>query len=106
MTALLSDLIIRDIGGVRTAIVVPAIPDDAPPEVREGIARRRILYVTGECPCGARLRLDRATRRAAARSRKAGRPGMVTHQRVEHEDGCPAVDETLTAAMRRVGDRS
>ena len=81
--------------GDTVLFVLPSIPDDAPDEIREGIARRRVVSVTGQCPCGARLVLpNRAARRAAKRS------GCVLHFAVEHEDDCPAVDSTLLARIR------
>ena len=80
--------------GDTVAFVLPTVPDDAPEEIREGIARRRIVAVTGECPCGAVLILpNRAERRAAKRT------GQPTHLRCEHEDDCPAVDHVLLAAI-------
>jgi hypothetical protein len=76
--------------------VLADIPDQAPDDVREGLARRRIVAVDGTCPCGATLQLpSRAQRRAAARG---GHPCPV---RVEHEDDCPAADRHLDAALRR-----
>lgn len=58
----------------------PQIPDDASPLLKERIARRRLVAVTGRCPCGATLELPADLR-----------PGFRV-VRVEHEDGCPAVD--------------
>ena len=55
--------------GDTVAFVLPRIPDDAPEEIREGIARRRITAVEGTCPCGAGLTLpNHAARRKAARA--------------------------------------
>jgi hypothetical protein len=82
--------------GDTVAFVLPRIPDDAPEEIREGIARRRITAVHGTCPCGGHLVLpNRAARRRAART------GTPTRMTVEHEEGCPAIDETLITAIRR-----
>ena len=76
--------------------IVPPIPEDAPPTIREGIARRRLVATGKPCPCGARpLRPNRAQRRRAAKTSR------VTTVYIVHENGCPAVTETLTAAIAR-----
>jgi hypothetical protein len=81
--------------GETYAFLLPTVPDQAPEAVREGLARRRITAVTGRCPCGGRLTLpNRKERRRATRSRRP------VHLRVEHENDCPAIDDTLTAALR------
>lgn len=41
------ELIFGDVEGIRTAFVVPTIPDDAPPAIRETLARRRLATVSG-----------------------------------------------------------
>lgn len=41
------ELIAGDVEGIRTAFIVPAIPDGAPPRVREALARRRLLDTGG-----------------------------------------------------------
>lgn len=80
--------------GERVMLSMPKIPDDAPELVREGIARRRLTAVTGECPCGARvLWPDRAARRRMRRS------GEATQIRAEHEDDCPAITANILAAI-------
>ncbi len=91
------DVSLLQIPGIgRTAIVLPVVPEDAPLDVREGIARRRAVMLYGECPCGARRVLpNRAERRRLAR---AGEVGLVE---VGHEDGCPAITEALVKASRR-----
>jgi hypothetical protein len=66
----------------RVALVLPVIPEAAPYRVREGVARRRIAALTGQCPCGA----------------------TAVHGDVlafEHDRGCPAATETLARAVRR-----
>ena len=70
----------------RTVYIGPEIPDDAPADLKEGLARRRLVATTGQCPCGAELSLPASLE-----------PGAVTIVRVEHEDDCPAVvwDEAL-----------
>ncbi len=81
--------------GTRAMILEAAIPDDAPQQVREGLARRAIVSRGGACPCGARMVLpSRAQRR---KSRNTGRPMVAL---IEHEDDCPAVTEALVAAVR------
>ena len=75
--------------GVRTAFVLPKIPDAAPFAVREGLARRRITAMTGQCPCGAVLEVGTPV------------PGEVASIAVEHEDGCPAITTKLAKAVRR-----
>jgi hypothetical protein len=72
----------------RTLAVLPVIPESAPFRVREGIARRRLVAVTGECPCGARMDYE------------AVRKGVNVAE-VEHEGRCPAVTATLAKAVRR-----
>ncbi len=74
---------------VKTAYVLPVIPDAAPYAVREGIARRRITSLTGTCPCGAVLDVGTPV------------PGEVASIAVEHEDGCPAITTRLAKALRR-----
>lgn len=73
--------------GIGTALVVlPVIPEDAPYRVREGIARRRLVAVSGACPCGARLDLSAAT---------------VGPAEAKHDQLCPAITDRLVKAIRR-----
>jgi hypothetical protein len=91
------DVHVTTFAGLRAAMVMPTIPDDAPTAVREGLARRRIVMTTGTCPCGARLtQPNRAQRRAM--QRKADQVWQVD---VDHETGCPAIDAVLLEAIRR-----
>jgi hypothetical protein len=69
-------------------VIAPEIPEDGPPDLREGIARRRLVATTGRCPCGARLELPETVKR-----------GSFMVVRVEHESDCPATDERIDAAM-------
>jgi hypothetical protein len=86
----ISDAILVDIDGVRTLYVGPAISESLPPLVREGLARRRLVSLGQECPCGARMPMpNRETRRAAQRR---GEPLVVD---IAHADDCPAVDPQL-----------
>lgn len=76
----LLDVALVEVDGIgRVAMVLPTIPEDAAPLVREGLGRRRLVMTTGVCPCGARLQLP--------------------DPRLAHEDDCPAIDATLTAAL-------
>lgn len=73
--------------------LTPAIPDDAPSVVREGLARRRRVVFDGACRCGAVLRLpNRAERRRVARARS-----RVQTTTVQHEADCPAIAPELVA---------
>jgi hypothetical protein len=99
MTELHDDLIVTDVPGIgRVAYIGPAIPDDAPATIREGLTRRRLVSIHGTCPCGSRLvRPNRAERRAAKRA------GRIPRGHVEHENDCPAVDQTLRSALAAAG---
>lgn len=91
------NLLTTTINGERVAVFTPVIPDDAPEEIREGLARRAIVNAGGTCPCGAVMRFPtRAERRRAPK-----RPGCVPAAVARHEDDCPAVDEALIEAARR-----
>ena len=72
--------------GERALVVETEIPDDAPADVKEGLARRAAVNAGGVCPCGARATLpNRAARRRATRRRQAI---QVT---VPHEPDCLAL---------------
>jgi hypothetical protein len=76
-------------------LVTIDIPEDAPHEIREGLARRRLCFTQGRCPCGAVFtRPNRAQRRAALAA------GTVLHVTIEHEDGCPAIDPRIDRMVR------
>ena len=90
------ELAVTDLDGQQVAYLLPEIPEDAPGELREGLARRRLTVLHGECPCGAKVELpNREARRRAAAA------GAVLRVEVEHEDGCPAVDRRVRAALGR-----
>lgn len=72
----------------RAVLVTAEIPDDAPPAIREGLARRRLVATTGRCPCGAELVLPCAPP-----------AGALTVVAVEHEDDCPANDQAMAEAI-------
>lgn len=69
-------------------LIAPTIDEDLPAEVREGLARRRLCFTTGRCPCGAVFhRPNRAERRANR--------GWILQATVLHEPTCPALDPRL-----------
>jgi hypothetical protein len=72
--------------GKRVVIVETEIPDTAPADIKEGLARRAAVNAGGVCPCGARAILpNRAARRRTTRRRQAI---QVT---VPHEPDCLAL---------------
>jgi hypothetical protein len=85
-----------ELGGVRALVPLLDVPEDAPADVREGLARRNIVNAGGTCPCGATLTLpNRAARRRAVRA------GTVLPAVAEHESSCPATTPNVIAAIRR-----
>jgi hypothetical protein len=79
------------IAGLKTLVVLLPVPDDAPAEIREGLARRNIVNRGGTCPCGAVATVpNRAERR---------RRGGVVSVQILHEDDCPATDENIRPAL-------
>jgi hypothetical protein len=75
--------------GTRVLVVDAVIPDDAPEQLREALARRAIVNRGGTCPCGAVMRRpNRAQRRAGA-----------TVATIAHEPTCPAGDAVLTPLL-------
>ncbi|GAC1569979.1 MAG: hypothetical protein NVS3B18_01660 [Candidatus Dormibacteria bacterium] len=88
------DVTALTIDGVRVAAVLPVVPEDASAEVKEAVARRRIVMLKGSCPCGAIRRLpNRAARRAA----QHGRTPLRLKATIVHEADCIASDEHLRA---------
>jgi len=82
---------VTTIEGRRVLVVGPEVTEDAPPMVREGLARRALVAAGESCPCGARMALpSRAARRDAARTRRP------LHVNVEHEPDCAAVATVVT----------
>lgn len=66
--------------------IVPAIPDDAPAHIKNGLAIRNTATVTGKCPhC-----------KAVAEITRMPQPGEIGHAVMEHEDDCPALLEEAT----------
>jgi hypothetical protein len=85
------DAKVTRIGDQTALVVLLPIPDDAPGDVREGLARRNLVNTGGTCPCGAVLRVpNRAARRAGA-----------AYAQAVHEDDCPATDDNIRPALRR-----
>ncbi len=81
--------------GLGFNVVVPIIPDQAPQHVREGLARQRLLLLTGQCPCGVRLTgPNRAQRRQMARDEHRGIG--VWEVTPSHFAGCPATHPDIT----------
>jgi hypothetical protein len=70
-------------------LVTPEISEDASPVVREGLARRRLVATTGQCPCGAKFTAPDDLK-----------PGTVTVVSVEHEAGCPAISPELEQVQK------
>jgi hypothetical protein len=61
------------------------IPDSAPPDLKEALARRTLVTNGGRCPCGAKAQPpNRAARRRAARR------GDNIATEVWHRPECPA----------------
>ena len=83
------DVTLALINSAKALVVLLPIPDDAPPRIREGLARRNLVNCGGTCPCGAVATLP---------NRRERRRGILDI-RVEHEDGCPAIDSTLRRAL-------
>lgn len=75
--------------GQRGLYVSDVIRESDPPAVREGIARRRVLAMTGRCPCGAASPFD---------SRLIS--PVIVLEVVRHEPDCPATNANLSRAMR------
>ncbi len=80
-------------------LVVQVVPDDAPPLVREGLARRRIQAVEGECPCGGPMVwADQLDEDQLAKVRALGLlDGHTVHG--VHFGDCPGGDKVLVPAL-------
>lgn len=81
------------VNGRPAAVIVPVIPDDAGPVLREGLRRRRIGGQAGWCPCGAR-RLP---------SRDEG--GGVTWTPIPHKPNCVRMAARVGATYARSNRR-
>lgn len=90
-----TDLIVLNDDGQPSLYLGPDLSEHLPPDVLEGLTRRRLVALGQPCPCGAQLVLpNRAARRAAQQKGH----GLVTKVQVAHEDGCPAVCAALLTA--------
>lgn len=77
-------------------LVVQTIPDNAPPVIREGLARRRIQAVEGVCPCGGPMIWHDDPEVEAGKYRGQ----LITHATLAmHERRCPAGDPVFIPAM-------
>ncbi|WP_222267411.1 hypothetical protein [Modestobacter marinus] len=91
--------VVDDVTGELVGWCLPATPDGAPHDVREGVTVRRLAVLHGHCPaCGAALVWGsrRERRRAAAGGRA---PAGVPH--VPHRPTCPGHDQVIDAAIAR-----
>ena len=73
----------RKYRSVSRVVLTNPIADDAHSRVKEGAVRRRLVALTGKCPCGAELVVPELA------------PGSVTVVPVEHEPDCPAAEVVL-----------
>jgi SEC-C motif len=74
-----------------TLLLVPAIDDSWPTEIKNAVERRRRATLYGRCDCGGTAR------------RPPMQPGQTAEQTFQHEDDCPATDEALGALFARYG---
>lgn len=82
--------------GKRAVILAPTISERLPPELREGLARRRLIATGQPCPCGAQPpRLPRRVRRHLAALRRQGKPLPPLRVDIVHAEDCPATDPRL-----------
>lgn len=69
--------------------VLPVIPDGAPADVSEGLARHRIAATSGTCPCGAVTDYGDAE------------PGSAGVGEIWHNRECPGDPDRLAEALAR-----
>lgn len=92
----MSDILRTRVDGLPAVAVVPELTEGYPPELMEGLARRRLIATGQPCPCGAQPpRLSRQQRRGIEARRRKGLPAQVIPIVIEHENDCPAGDEEL-----------
>lgn len=88
MRALATEQLVTTVAGRPAAVVVPVIPADASPALREGLRRRRVAATLGRCPCGAVRPAPTAVQHAAAGQGQA-------HMPIPHKADCAAHDDLL-----------
>lgn len=93
-----TEIIRTTLGRSYVDALVPRLSEDMTPELREGAARRRILLMTGVCPCGARLSSQQQT--IIMRRRVAGADITTLGARVRHNGDCPAANPELNELLR------
>ena len=81
--------------GARALVVDYIVPEDAPADVREGLARRSLVNGGGECPCGAQLQLP-----SRAQRRRAQRSGKTLQLIADHEPDCVAITPLLLPRIK------
>lgn len=82
------------IQGVPSVVMDFQVPDDAPPNLKEGIVRRNIVNGGGMCPCGAKVTLP-------SRRQRRKNKGQIMMLAASHTADCVASDEALLSAYRR-----
>jgi hypothetical protein len=98
-----TELVDLEVGGRRAQAVVLVIAEDAPPELREAIARRRLLQTEGKCPCGAELTGPECLTVALHRLRHSGLDVATVAIGARHKPDCPATDKNLHYLLNKYG---
>lgn len=70
-------------------VAVFVVPEDAPPWIREGFARRRVVVTEGQRPRGA----------SAVWSDELPDAGTIGRVLIRHLDDCPAGDAVMIPAL-------
>jgi hypothetical protein len=82
--------------GVPTLMRVPVIAESMPHELREGLARRRIVAAGHKCPCGASF--DTA-------EKLTYRDGSdIPTMHIGHDENCPGSDNNAIPMLQRWAD--
>jgi len=79
----------RQLAEGRAICLVPPIPDDASPALKNALAIRNAASASGRCACGAEGRIVGPDEDGAL------------HLRFEHEDDCTATDGAIAEILRR-----
>jgi hypothetical protein len=82
---------VTNVAGKKALVLLLPIPENAPVDVREGLALRNVVNTGGTCACGA----------VAVLPNRAARRRGVAHMTAVHEDDCPATDENIREALGR-----